>query len=69
MSKINQKLCQVASGALHCESYIFSFQLYESAKISRRPDAGPIKFVELNGHHGHKMIYQSEKLPGIVRYV
>ncbi|KAJ7356075.1 Protein abhd12b [Desmophyllum pertusum] len=48
-------------------SFELGKKLYESAKISRRPDADPIKFVELNGHHGHKMIYQSEKLPGIVR--
>lgn len=49
-------------------SYILSFQLYETAKNSRQPDADPIKFVELNGHHGHKMIFQSEKLPGLLRY-
>ncbi|KAL9953518.1 hypothetical protein ACROYT_G040943 [Oculina patagonica] len=48
-------------------SFELGKKLYESAKISRRPDADPIKFVELNGHHGHKYIYQSEKLPGILR--
>ena len=42
-------------------------QLYESAKVSRPADAGLIKFIELDGQHGHKMIYQSQKLPGILR--
>ena len=49
--------------------FILFLQLYESAKVSRPANAGPIKFIELDGHHGHKMIYQSEKLPGILRYI
>jgi len=48
-------------------SFELGKKLYETAKNSRQPDADPIKFVELNGHHGHKMIFQSEKLPGLLR--
>lgn len=48
-------------------SFELGKKLYETAKNSRKPDADPIKFVELNGRHGHKMIYQSEKLPGLLR--
>ncbi|XP_068729950.1 lysophosphatidylserine lipase ABHD12-like [Montipora capricornis] len=42
-------------------------KLYESVKNSRRPSADPVKFVELDGNHGHKYIYESERLPGILR--
>ena len=42
-------------------------QLHSSAKSSRRPDADPIEFIEFVGY-GHHDIYQSERLPGIVRY-
>lgn len=48
-------------------SFELGKKLYESAKVSRPADAGPIKFIELDGHYGHKMIYQSQKLPGILR--
>ncbi|RMX46809.1 hypothetical protein pdam_00024066 [Pocillopora damicornis] len=48
-------------------SFALGKKLYESAKFSRPADAGPIKFIELDGQHGHKMIYQSQKLPGILR--
>jgi len=48
-------------------SFELGKKLYETAKSSRRPDADPIKFVEFNGNHGHKWIYQSKRLPGILR--
>ncbi|XP_068682879.1 lysophosphatidylserine lipase ABHD12-like isoform X1 [Montipora foliosa] len=41
-------------------------KLYSSAKSSRRPDADPIEFIEFVGY-GHHDIYQSERLPGILR--
>lgn len=48
-------------------SFELGKKLYETAKSSRRPDADPIKFVELNENLGHKHIYQSVKLPEILR--
>ncbi|XP_044163528.1 lysophosphatidylserine lipase ABHD12-like isoform X1 [Acropora millepora] len=50
----------------HTLSIELGKKLYESAKSTRRPDAGAVKFIEFHGH-GHNDIFQSDRLPGILR--
>lgn len=50
----------------HTLSIELGKKLYESAKSTRQPDAGGVKFIEFHGH-GHNDIFQSDRLPGILR--
>ncbi|KAK2561030.1 Lysophosphatidylserine lipase ABHD12 [Acropora cervicornis] len=50
----------------HILSIELGKKLYESAKSTRRLDAGAVKFIEFHGH-GHNDIFQSDRLPGILR--